>query len=263
MGNQGTKNWKFSAFFAVSLMLIAGLFSNAAIAASGDGTADLSGTTVNVHAAELADGDGRAANFIPAGKNNYKMEFTFTTGASATSLADGEVQIKFPTGWSASSAGGEFAPQAIAGATNTNLLVGTRFSGASVIIPLTKGTGDAAAGDAPATVAISFGVNVPATRGTHTFIVLSKSKNGRFTALSTPADGKINVRVGPRDSIAVYDTTAGNTRVLGGNDSQSLTIAYSPDTTATTPDVQVKIPQGWSPTIPTAAAGWSLDGQIC
>ena len=32
MGNQGMTNWKFSAFFAISLMLIAGLFSNAAIA---------------------------------------------------------------------------------------------------------------------------------------------------------------------------------------------------------------------------------------
>ena len=27
MGNQGMTNWKFSAFFAIALMLIAGLFS--------------------------------------------------------------------------------------------------------------------------------------------------------------------------------------------------------------------------------------------
>ena len=38
MGNQGTTNWKLTAFFAVSLMLIAGLFTNAATAADGDGT---------------------------------------------------------------------------------------------------------------------------------------------------------------------------------------------------------------------------------
>ena len=38
MGNQGMTNWKLTAFFAIGLMLIAGLFSNAAIAASGDGT---------------------------------------------------------------------------------------------------------------------------------------------------------------------------------------------------------------------------------
>ena len=37
MGNQGTTNWKLTTLFAVSLMLIAGLFSNAAIA-DGEGT---------------------------------------------------------------------------------------------------------------------------------------------------------------------------------------------------------------------------------
>ena len=37
MGNQGMTNWKFSAFFAIALMLIAGLFSTTAMAASGDG----------------------------------------------------------------------------------------------------------------------------------------------------------------------------------------------------------------------------------
>ena len=37
MGNQGTTNWKFTAFLAMSLMLVAGLFSNAAIAGNGDG----------------------------------------------------------------------------------------------------------------------------------------------------------------------------------------------------------------------------------
>ena len=38
MGNQGMTNWKFSAFFAIALMLIAGLFSTTAMAADGDGT---------------------------------------------------------------------------------------------------------------------------------------------------------------------------------------------------------------------------------
>ena len=31
-------NWKFSAFFAIALMLVAGLFSTTAMAADGDGT---------------------------------------------------------------------------------------------------------------------------------------------------------------------------------------------------------------------------------
>ena len=44
MGNQGAKNWKFIAFFAISLMLIAGLFSDAAIARDGSGTASVTWT---------------------------------------------------------------------------------------------------------------------------------------------------------------------------------------------------------------------------
>ena len=264
MGNQGTTNWKLGALFTIALMLVAGLFSNAAMAQSGAGTIALSGDSADVLNDAAAAG---SASFIPAGKNNHKMEFTFTTGTAATSLADGEVQIKFPAGWAASSAGGEFAPQAIATAGDV-LLVGTRFSGASVIIPLTKGAGDAAATDAPATVVITFGVNVPAKRGAHDFTVLSKTKNGRFTKLTgADPDGIITVRVGPRDSITV---TPGS--VLG-NQSQEFTIAYVPipsgGPTDEGTDVQIKIPQGWTldaSTLDNGAGGteegWSLDGQM-
>ena len=54
MGNQGTKDWKLTAFFAISLMLIAGLFGNAAIAADGDGAIEVTwgtelGITSNVN----------------------------------------------------------------------------------------------------------------------------------------------------------------------------------------------------------------------
>ena len=38
MGNQGMTNWKFSAFFAIALILVAGMFASTAIAADGDGT---------------------------------------------------------------------------------------------------------------------------------------------------------------------------------------------------------------------------------
>ena len=37
MGNRGMTNWKLTALFAISLMLIAGLFTNAAIARDGAG----------------------------------------------------------------------------------------------------------------------------------------------------------------------------------------------------------------------------------
>ena len=43
MGNQGMTNWKFSGVLRHrALMLAAGLFTNAAIAARGDGTVTLS-----------------------------------------------------------------------------------------------------------------------------------------------------------------------------------------------------------------------------
>ena len=42
MGNQGMTNWKFSAFLAIALILVAGMFTNAAIAADGDGVVTVS-----------------------------------------------------------------------------------------------------------------------------------------------------------------------------------------------------------------------------
>ena len=41
MGNRGMTNWKLTALFAISLMLIAGLFSYTAIARDGSGTASV------------------------------------------------------------------------------------------------------------------------------------------------------------------------------------------------------------------------------
>ena len=56
MGNRGTKNWKLTAFFAIALMLMAGLFSNAAFAQAGAGTA---GVQDGVH-----DADEVLASFL-------------------------------------------------------------------------------------------------------------------------------------------------------------------------------------------------------
>ena len=52
MGNQGMTNWKFSAFFAIALMLIVGLFGNAAIAANNvnDGAGRVTVTDPEAHA---------------------------------------------------------------------------------------------------------------------------------------------------------------------------------------------------------------------
>ena len=35
MGNQGMTNWKFSVFFAIALILVAGMFASTAIAENG------------------------------------------------------------------------------------------------------------------------------------------------------------------------------------------------------------------------------------
>ena len=51
MGNQGMTNWKFSAFLAIALMLVAGLFSSTAMAAENNGAGD-----VDVELGTYADG---------------------------------------------------------------------------------------------------------------------------------------------------------------------------------------------------------------
>ena len=93
MGNQGTKNWKLGAFFAVSLMLIAGLFSNAAIAGDGDGTitvewdAGAEGTP-----SEITTGDPLPA----AGSSTLSFEYKVPAG---TNMSGGMLQILIPSGW--------------------------------------------------------------------------------------------------------------------------------------------------------------------
>ena len=44
MGNQGMTNWKFTAFLAIALMLVAGLFSSTAMAAANDGNGTITVT---------------------------------------------------------------------------------------------------------------------------------------------------------------------------------------------------------------------------
>ena len=71
MGNQGTKDWKLTAFFAISLMLIAGLFGNAAIAADGDGAIAV---TWGTRALSLLNDTIP----LPAGSEGNAVRFTYT-----------------------------------------------------------------------------------------------------------------------------------------------------------------------------------------
>ena len=96
MGNQGMTNWKFSAFFAISLMLIAGLFSNAAIAADGDGT-------IMVNWRPGTSGNYARENPLPAADADSSVQFTYT--ATGVNMNKGQVRIEIPGGgWKVPSA---------------------------------------------------------------------------------------------------------------------------------------------------------------
>ena len=100
MGNQGMTNWKFSAFLAIALMLVAGLFSSTAMAGDGDGT-------ISVQAAIGADGtlaDQTASgseSHLPAGSTANQLQFTYTIPAAVTDMNDGFFMLEIPQndGW--------------------------------------------------------------------------------------------------------------------------------------------------------------------
>ena len=108
MGNQGMTNWKLTALFAVSLMLIAGLFSNAVIADGegkisvtwlpGGGTEHMDATfrdsdrlyTIN------ADGGDVTPAPLPAGSTENQLKFSYRVGSN---MSGGQVKIEFPSDW--------------------------------------------------------------------------------------------------------------------------------------------------------------------
>ena len=112
MGNQGTKNWKLTALFAVSLMLIAGLFSNAAIA-DGEGTITVEWAVGGTALLSTFPGVGDAAEGptelfdpleagvpdpLPAGSEENQLRFLYRV--SGTNMSRGQVRVKLPgDGW--------------------------------------------------------------------------------------------------------------------------------------------------------------------
>ena len=85
MGNRGMTNWKFSAFFAIALMLIAGLFSTTAMAADGDGSMRITAPAAAV------------ANNLEAGSTiNMTFAYTFT---AEDKMAGGLLQMVIPAEW--------------------------------------------------------------------------------------------------------------------------------------------------------------------
>ena len=109
MGNQGMTNWKLTALFAIGLMLIAGLFSNAAIAANGDGTViveweDATGSdfVASFRTEVEVDGVSNPVETVPvpgaplaAGSSGNKLRFSYR---ATTDMAGGQVRIAIGDG---------------------------------------------------------------------------------------------------------------------------------------------------------------------
>ena len=115
MGNQGTTNWKFIAFFAIGLMLtaglIVGLLTSTAVARDGSGTASViwsetSGSTDTTFAPlfrssntlyeHLGAADGTIPAPLPAGSTENQLMFSYRV---TTNMAGGQVEFSLPAGW--------------------------------------------------------------------------------------------------------------------------------------------------------------------
>ena len=129
MGNRGMTNWKLGAFFVMSLMLFAAVFSNTVMAAKDDGAGTVAVATFATPAtgagsdgtdgavdevATVADvADGEEPGALPAGSKFNALQFTYTAWTDANddddadpgegiNMAGGRVRIAFPTGWAVS-----------------------------------------------------------------------------------------------------------------------------------------------------------------
>ena len=84
MGNQGMKNWKLGTFFVISLMLMAGLFTNTAT------FAQTQYGSVSVDPTEVTAED------------DIKLEVTYLFNRSVTLTGDSTtIAVTFPTEWNA------------------------------------------------------------------------------------------------------------------------------------------------------------------
>ncbi len=116
MGNRGMTNWKLSAFFVMSLMLIAAVFSNAAMAAANDGAGTVTvatgpSTSATILATVVAS--PASTDPLPAGSKFNALQFTYAAWTDANgnstgdageeiNMAGGRVRIAFPGGWTVS-----------------------------------------------------------------------------------------------------------------------------------------------------------------
>ena len=165
MGNQGTKDWKLTAFFAISLMLIAGLFSDAALAGDGDGNVTVEWDVV---------GDGNTfvnTTPIPAADTENGIRFTYT--ADDVNMNGGSVRIAIPNGWKVPAAGVE-----VQEGTDRLFLVGTPLA-----------TGGSTDNDGPVQLAV--GGTLATTLKDQRRVTFTRTRDGDYiTAIEVKLDSE-------------------------------------------------------------------------
>ena len=128
MGNRGMTNWKLGAFFVMSLMLVAVVFSNTAMAAANDGSGTIVVQAIDSIGLTTARTEVVTTTFnddaIAAGSRFNALQFTYTAfkdvdgqnldgGGDDTlgmvdandigiNMAGGRFRISFPSGWTVS-----------------------------------------------------------------------------------------------------------------------------------------------------------------
>ncbi len=111
-------NWKLSAFFIIGLMLVTGVFSNAAMAAANDGKGKVTvawGNQANANIANpiMLDPSETSAS-LGAGSTHNGLKFTYRawndansdgivdSGETPVNMAGGKFRVTFPRGWKVS-----------------------------------------------------------------------------------------------------------------------------------------------------------------
>ena len=110
MGNQGMTNWKFSAFFAIALILVAGVFSSTAIALDGDGTitvgwaADTNGgnNVAEDKTVPQTAPDAATAATDPLASGSVENEVILRYSANNIDMSGGSFRVLIPSGFTVS-----------------------------------------------------------------------------------------------------------------------------------------------------------------
>jgi hypothetical protein len=268
MGNQGTKIWKLGAFFIISLMLIAGLFSNDAFAAAGEGMIEVGGD-INVVTADATPVFNTDGAFVPVGIKNYQLTFTYTlVEGNRHDMDDGVVRIKLPKkgGW-AMTTPDRLIPAAHIGTDANRITLKAEFKSSNKEVWVFLPDNVSAEATDPLVVTISFRVDATSRRGGTTsaddndyfvFTTSSRTKNGSFADLASSPE----VRVGPRDTVVLTNVAAeadtdsgiddGATPDRVNADSESVKVTFTYDANEASgngnmdnSEIQIEIPEGW------------------